>query len=76
MSSIEELKTSNEHRRYQIAFRIYRMIAMMEKRSYTMNEIASEFGVTSKTARRMMNGLETMGVPFFNESHGRWRILK
>jgi predicted DNA-binding transcriptional regulator YafY len=73
---MEALGTSNEHKRYQIAFRIYRMIAMMEKRSYTMNEIAKEFGVTSKTARRMMNGLKTMGVPFFNESHGRWRILK
>jgi predicted DNA-binding transcriptional regulator YafY len=73
---MEALETSNEHRRYQIAFRIYQMIALMEKHSYTINEIAAELGVTSKTARRMMHGLETMGVPFFEETPARWMILK
>lgn len=76
MSSMEALEISTEHRRYKIAYRIYRMIALMEKRSYTMNEIASELGVTPKTARRMMHALETMGVPFFDETPARWRILK
>jgi len=76
MSSMEALATSYEHRRYSIAYRIYRMIALMEKRSYTMNEIAPELGITSKTARRMMQTLERMGVPFFEETHARWRILK
>jgi predicted DNA-binding transcriptional regulator YafY len=73
---MEALEISTTNRRYKIAFRIYRMIALMEKRSYTMIEIAAELGVTPKTARRMMHALETMGVPFFDETPARWRILK
>ena len=75
-SSMEALKDSNEHARYAIAYRIYRMVALMEQRAYTMTEMGELLGVTPKTARRMMQGLELMGIPFFEEETARWRILR
>lgn len=69
-------ESPKDHERYRIAFRIHTMIQLMEKRSYTMIELAAELGVTRKTALRMKSALESMGIPFYNESHGKWKILK
>lgn len=76
MKSMEAIRESNEHKRYQIAYRIYRLMVSMEQRAYTFSEIGILLGVSRKTAGRMIHGLETMGVPLFEESPGRWRILK
>jgi len=53
------------------------MIAINKKKSFNAKELASEFGVSTRTIVRDMQELSALGVPFYSEvgQHGGYTML-
>lgn len=53
------------------------MLAVHRKRSFTVKELADEFGVSSRTMLRDLQELGELGVPLYSEvgPHGGYRLL-
>lgn len=53
------------------------MLAVHRKRSFTVKELAQEFGVSSRTMLRDLQELGELGVPLYSEvgPHGGYRLL-
>lgn len=53
------------------------MMAINKKKSFNATELASEFGVSTRTIIRYMQELSALGVPFYSEvgQHGGYRML-
>lgn len=53
------------------------MLAVHRKRSFTVKEMADEFGVSSRTMLRDLQELGELGVPLYSEvgPHGGYRLL-
>ncbi|WP_068775954.1 YafY family protein [Paenibacillus sp. FJAT-26967] len=54
------------------------MMAVNQKRKFTVRELAQEFGVSQRTILRDLQELSELGVPLYSEvgPHGGYRILK
>lgn len=54
------------------------MMAVNRKRSFTVKELAQEFGVSQRTILRDLQELSELGVPLYSEvgPHGGYRVLK
>ncbi|QMV44759.1 helix-turn-helix transcriptional regulator [Cohnella cholangitidis] len=53
------------------------MMAINKKKSFNAKELASEFGVSTRTIMRDMQELSALGVPFYSEvgQHGGYKML-
>lgn len=54
------------------------MLAVNQKRKFTVKELAQEFGVSQRTILRDLQELSELGVPLYSEvgPHGGYRVLK
>ncbi len=53
------------------------MILALERSRYgaTLQELAGEYGVSTRTIRRDLEALQEAGVPVIEEREHRWRVL-
>ncbi|MNH47361.1 HTH domain protein [compost metagenome] len=53
------------------------MMSINKKKSFSAKELASEFGVSTRTIIRDMQELSALGVPFYSEVglHGGYKMI-